>query len=236
VASFAHADIVKLLNEISRRPISRSAHHQEFKNRINNATKNDIWRRQNFKTLVERNAVELGLELKCTKCSSWSWYSLKQLDYQMNCSLCLRQFRFPIIDPSAGSNSRWAYRLIGPFALPRYANGGYAASLSIRFFAEIVGKHDLADVTWSAGQELELAPKDKVEGPANMLPSYIPIQARSDVKGEGHMMALFAPCLPKEAIDLMIRRPTKELIQRRAVWFPIVVAQVIPPASNRCIL
>lgn len=163
VASFAHADIVKLLNEISRRSISRSAHHQEFKNRINNATKNDIWRRQNFKTLVERNAVELGLELKCTKCSSWSWYSLKQLDNQMNCGLCLRQFRFPIIDPSAGSNSRWAYRLIGPFALPSYANGGYAASLSIRFFAEIVGKHDLADVTWSAGQELELVPKNKVE-------------------------------------------------------------------------
>lgn len=163
VASFAHADIVKWLNEISRRPISRSAHHQEFKNRINNATKINVWRRQNFKTLVERNAVELGLELKCTKCSSWSWYPLKQLDYQMSCSLCLRQFRFPIIDPSASSNSRWAYRLIGPFALPDYANGGYAASLSIRFFSEIVGKHDRANVTWSAGQELELAPEDKVE-------------------------------------------------------------------------
>jgi hypothetical protein len=163
VASFAHADIVKLLNEISRRPISRSAHHQEFRNRIQNATKNDIWRGRNFESLVERNAVELGLELKCSKCSSWSWYSLKQLDYQMNCSLCLRQFRFPIIDPSAGSNSKWAYRLIGPFALPNYANGGYAASLSIRFFSEIVGRHDRADVTWSAGQKLEIAPNDEVE-------------------------------------------------------------------------
>jgi hypothetical protein len=75
----------------------------------------------------------------------------------------LRQFRFPIIDPSAGSNSKWAYRLIGPFALPNYANGGYAASLSIRFFSEIVGRHDRADVTWSAGQKLEIAPNDEVE-------------------------------------------------------------------------
>ena len=107
--------------------------------------------------------MELGLELRCTKCSSWSWYSLKQLDYQMTCSLCLRQFGFPIIDPSASSNSKWAYRLIGPFALPNYAHGGYAASLSIRFFSEIIGRTDQADVTWSAGQELELAPKDKVE-------------------------------------------------------------------------
>lgn len=91
VASFAHADIVKLLNEISRRPISRSAHPQDFRNQIQNATKNNIWRGRNFESLVERNAVELGLELKCSKCSSWSWYSLNQLDYQMNCSLCLRR-------------------------------------------------------------------------------------------------------------------------------------------------
>jgi hypothetical protein len=162
VASFAHADIVKLLNKISRKPISRSVHHQEFRSRITNAIKDEIWRHRNFERLVERNAVELGLELKCTKCSSWSWYSLKQLGYQMICELCLRQFGFPIIEPNASSNSRWAYRLIGPFALPDYARGGYAASLSIRFFSEIVGRHDTA-VTWSAGQELELAPGSKME-------------------------------------------------------------------------
>jgi len=162
VASFAHPEIVKLLNDISRKPISRSVHHQEFKNRIQNAIKDDIWRGLNFKDLVEKGAVELGLELKCTKCSSWSWYSLKQLDYQLNCSLCLRQFSFPIVEPSASNNSRWAYRLVGPFALPDYARGGYAASLSIRFFSEILGHHDV-EVTWSAGQELELAPKDKLE-------------------------------------------------------------------------
>lgn len=162
VASLAHPKIVKLLNDISRKPISRSAHHQEFKNKIQDAIKDDSWRRHNFENLVEKGAVELGLELKCTKCSSWSWYSLKQLDYQIVCSLCLRQFGFPIVEPGASSNSRWAYRLIGPFALPDYSKGGYAAALSIRFFSEIIG-HDHVDVTWSAGQELELAPKDKVE-------------------------------------------------------------------------
>jgi hypothetical protein len=107
VASFAHADIVKLLNEISRRPMSRSAHHQEFRNKIQSATKGDIWRRRNFESLVERGVVELGLELKCGKCSSWSWYSLKELDYKMKCSLCLREFGFPIIEPSASSKSKW---------------------------------------------------------------------------------------------------------------------------------
>lgn len=163
VRSFAHADIVRLLNEIARRPISRSAHHKEFKNRIRSATKEDMWRRQNFESLVERNVVELGLELKCSKCSSWNWYSLKQLDHQVTCSLCLRQFGFPIFDPSSSNHSKWAYRLIGPFALPNYANGGYAASLSIRFFAEVVGSGHDNEVTWSPGHEVQLSPHDKVE-------------------------------------------------------------------------
>ena len=163
VASFARAGIVQLLNEMSRRPISRSAHHKEFHNRINDATKDDVWRRRTFENLVERKAVELGLELKCTKCSSWSWYSLKQLDYEMSCDLCLRRFGFPIVNPGSSKTSRWAYRLIGPFALPDYAKGGYAASLSLRFISSIIGGHGHSDVTWSAGQELELGPKNKAE-------------------------------------------------------------------------
>ena len=162
VAAFAHADIVKILNQISRRPMSRSIHHQEFKNRIQTVTKDDIWRTRSFETLVERNVVELGFELKCTKCANWSWYALKQLDYQMVCTLCLRPFGFPIIEPGGSQNSKWAYRLIGPFALPDYARGGYAASLSIRFFSEVIGRHE-TEVTWSAGQELELTGGDKVE-------------------------------------------------------------------------
>ena len=163
VDSFAHPDIIKMLNEISRKPVSRSIHYREFKNKIQNAIKNDPWRGRNAQDLIERGAVELGLEVRCTKCSSWSWYSLKQLDYHITCSLCLRQFGFPIVEPSASSNARWAYRLIGPFALPDYAKGGYATSLSIRFFAKIIGSYSDHKVTWSAGQELELTPSDKVE-------------------------------------------------------------------------
>jgi hypothetical protein len=163
VSSFAHPEIVKLLNDISRRPSTKSIQHQEFRNRIKQFIKGDLWRHRNFENLVERKAVELGLELHCTKCSNWGWYSLKQLDHRMTCDLCLREFDFPIVEPSIASNSKWAYRLIGPFALPDYARGGYAASLSIRFFSELVGFHDSANVTWSGGLELNLPDKRKVE-------------------------------------------------------------------------
>jgi len=163
VSSIANSNIIKWLNTISRRPITPSAQHQEFKNRIRDAIKGEIWHHRNFETLVERKAVELGLELKCTKCSSWTWHALNHLDHNVGCGLCLRQFPFPDDDPSTSTRSRWAYRLIGPFALPDYARGGYASSLAIRFLSHVLGRTDRSDVTWSAGQELTLAPTEKVE-------------------------------------------------------------------------
>lgn len=163
VSSFAHADIVRSLNRISRTPVSPSVQHQKFRHEIENAVKGDMWRGRNFERLVELGAVELGLKLRCAKCSSWSWYSLAQLDYEISCGLCLRRFKFPMVDPGSKKNSEWAYRLVGPFALPDYARGGYSASLSIRFFAEIIGNRHDSHVTWSAGQVLELGPKDEIE-------------------------------------------------------------------------
>lgn len=162
VRGIAHAGIVKLLNEMSRRPTAKSMHHQEFMNKVEGLVKGDVWREGAARLLISQGAVELGLELKCTKCSSWSWYSLKQLDYRVSCSLCLRDFGFPIIEPSNSDNARWAYRVVGPFALPDYASGGYAASLAIRFFADVIGGHDTA-VTWSSGQELTFSSGKKVE-------------------------------------------------------------------------
>lgn len=162
VHSIASASVVKLLNEISRKPIAKSMQQQEFINKVNAAVKGDVWREGAAETLVKRNAVELGLEVKCSKCSSWSWYSLSDLDYKLKCSLCLREFSFPIFDPTSSNASRWAYRLVGPFALPDFASGGYAASLAIRFFSTVVGHHDNA-VTWSSGQELTLPTGKKIE-------------------------------------------------------------------------
>ncbi|QPC45178.1 hypothetical protein HW532_04415 [Kaustia mangrovi] len=162
VRSIAHPEIVQLLDKISRKPGSRSIQHQEFRNRIHNITKGDIWRRKNFETLVQRNAVELGLEIKCEKCSSWSWHQLKDLGHTVNCGLCLQSFPFPVIDPSSSQHTRWSYRLVGPFALPDYAGGGYAAALTLRFFATVIGR-TRAQITWSAGQELELEPTCKPE-------------------------------------------------------------------------
>ena len=134
VSYIAHKGIIELLDEISGRPVTKTAHYKEFENKIGNAINDKRWKKSIFGNLVERKVVELGLELRCSKCSKWSWYSITQLDYSLTCSFCFKQFGFPITNPISGNYSRWAYRLMGPFALPDYAEGGYAASLGIRFF------------------------------------------------------------------------------------------------------
>ena len=150
------------LDEMSRRPITHSVHHQKFRNQINRAIKGDPWRTDSFSTLVQRNAVELGLEVRCGKCSSWSWFALNQLGYKLQCALCLRATPFPITDPGRTENARWAYRVVGPFALPDYARGGYASALTLRCFSNVIGLHE-ARTTWCAGRELPLSAGRKVE-------------------------------------------------------------------------
>ena len=163
VGRIANAGIVKLLNEMSRKSLTRSVHYAEFRQKIKDALGKSIWRKREFETLVERNAVELGLELKCSKCGSWNWHSVKQLDYSLTCDLCLQRFDFPITNPESSQYCKWAYRVIGPFALPDYAKGGYASALAIRFFSDVIGKTDRVDVTWSSGQELTLPVGKKLE-------------------------------------------------------------------------
>ena len=123
----------------------------------------DIWRGRSFTTLVDRTAVELGLEVRCQKCSSWSWFALNKLGYQLQCSLCLQSTSFPCAEPGNSKKVRWAYRVVGPFALPDYARGGYAAALSLRCLAAVVGGRDRGQMTWCAGRELSLNGGPKVE-------------------------------------------------------------------------
>lgn len=156
VRALAHKDIVSLLNEMSRKPVAKSMHSKEFQNKVANAVAGDIWRNHTFESLIEAGAVELGMEIKCCNCETWSWYSVKELDYSLVCDLCLEDFKFPVANPGYTKLSRWAYRVVGPFALPDYSRGGYSAALAIRFFGDVIGRADSANITWSTGQELTL--------------------------------------------------------------------------------
>lgn len=163
VSALASRDIVELLDGISRKPIAKSMEHNQFRNRISQAVKDTVWNRGAARTLIEKDAVELGHEVRCDKCGSWSWYALSELNAVLKCGLCLKTYDFPSIDPAGKDRARWAYRLIGPFAQPDYAQGGYAAALSIRLFADGLQSAHRPGLTWCAGQELTLPGGAKVE-------------------------------------------------------------------------
>ena len=155
VGCLAHKGVIKFLDKMTGR-VTKASHYCEFQSKIHNAINSEKLKDRTFETLVKRKAVELGLKLKCSECSKWSWYSVGQLDYSLICNFCFKQFDFPIIDPTDKKHSKWAYRVVGPFALPDYAQGGYASALAIRFFADIIGGFDQAGVTWSSAQKLKL--------------------------------------------------------------------------------
>lgn len=158
LSSLANRNTVERLNDMANNRLTRSFHSKEFENRINQKGS-----KRRASQLVSQKVVQLGLELKCSKCDSWNWYEIDNLNYQLSCNRCLKPFYFPILQPSNSSLSRWSYRVVGAFALPDYARGGYAASLAIHFFVRKVSYSHRLNITWSSGQELTLKSGEKAE-------------------------------------------------------------------------
>lgn len=162
VFCLTYKGVVELLNKMSNRG-TKSFHYEKFQRKVYEAVNSEKVKNRIFETLIKQKVVELGLKLKCSECSKWSWYPVNQLDYSLICNFCFKQFDYPILDPIDKKHSKWAYRVVGPFALPKYADGGYAVALAIRFFADVIGGFDQAGVNWSSAQELELSTNKKVE-------------------------------------------------------------------------
>lgn len=162
VYSLTSKNVIEQLNKMAYTPLTRSFQINKFENEINKNTKKSPYGHTRSEILVSQKIVELGLELKCSKCDSWNWYTLDNLNYSLTCNRCLKTFDFPITKPTKPDFSRWAYRVIGAFALPDYARGGYSASLAIHFFERNIGSHDF-NITWSGGQELTLESGKKAE-------------------------------------------------------------------------
>ncbi|MCG3692839.1 hypothetical protein [Aliarcobacter butzleri] len=163
IFSLTSKNVIEQLNKMANTPLTRSFQINKFENEINKKMKKNPYGHTRSEILVSQKIVELGLELKCSKCDSWNWYTIDSLNYNLTCNRCLKTYAFPITKPTNSDFSRWAYRVIGAFALPDYARGGYSASLAIHFFERnIASAHDL-DITWSGGQELTLNSGEKAE-------------------------------------------------------------------------
>lgn len=82
-----------------------------------------------IKRLTETNMLKLGLKVKCPTCAQSSWYSLKELNYDLYCSKCIETFKVPTNNPDA---FEWAYKTFGPFSIPAKAYGIYTVLLALK--------------------------------------------------------------------------------------------------------
>ncbi len=161
---FADADTLKLLDEMAksvRRYVDGTV--EEFADRAKpvEVWENLISRRKNQQRLprlsldefVKANILKLRLSVECPNCMKKNWCSLHNLDEQVTCERCLREFNFP-----QGSlnfrNTPWQYRVVGPFSVPGFAGGAYATVLALRLFSQNLGSH--AQLTYSTSLEIKV--------------------------------------------------------------------------------
>lgn len=85
--------------------------------------------------LLSIGALELGVEIQCPHCGKHNWYPLKKLDNDLVCDKCLDEYGIPKGNPK--KDLVWAYSLVGPFRLPKMADGAYTTLLSLYFLNKI---------------------------------------------------------------------------------------------------
>lgn len=91
-----------------------------------------LWKASDiFNSLINDNILQLGIRLQCTICRQYFWYSLKAINYNLNCPNCLSDFPFPSTTPNKLS---WRYKPVGPFSLGKEHIGVYCTLLCLTFF------------------------------------------------------------------------------------------------------
>jgi len=88
-----------------------------------------------LQNLIDLNILETGIEMQCPICQQHSWFSLNGIHNMMNCPKCTKQFKFPT---NPQKDTRWVYRTVGPFSLPKRAYGIYSNLLTLRFFSQLL--------------------------------------------------------------------------------------------------
>lgn len=159
LGSIRFKGVIEQLNKMAS-SLTRSENLDAFKSNIKKASKTGKNICHPLKNLISCGVVKLGQEVKCNHCDYWNWFPLNNLDESIQCDRCRRDYNFPIHYPDNKDFSYWAYRVLGPFAIPNYAEGGYAAALSIGFFRDILASESNDKFLWSQGLNF-VFPSDK---------------------------------------------------------------------------
>ncbi len=127
-----HDGIIKLLEDLGN---DKWMTDMEFRGRFHQiANADDIYLNTDdfLRRYTDSGIFRLGIEVQCPVCSQRSWYSLKEVDYQLCCHSCLSEYSIP---SQTDGSRRWAYKAYGPFSLPKQAYGSYGVLLALSFLS-----------------------------------------------------------------------------------------------------
>ncbi|MBB4236451.1 hypothetical protein [Rhizobium esperanzae] len=145
-----HSEVSRNGRRVSQAVPDRSKHvntiRQHFKEREKRSF--GYWNKLDY--FLERSVFRAGLRVQCPICGHQNWFDLDAISYRPVCTRCLNGFEFSQ-SPSHIDNVDWFYRIVGPFAAPDYARGGYAVALTLRALS---GNHN-TEMTWSTGLTLK---------------------------------------------------------------------------------
>jgi hypothetical protein len=157
---FRELDVVVLLDKMARsRKVWSDGSSEEYEDRtapvqrwlqiLNPIQKKLYGRWRTLDRFVEDGILQLGLSVRCPFCTQKNWYSLDEVGSHVRCSRCVKEFPYPQGQSNA---TPWEYRVVGPFATPHFARGGYSVALTLRFLDD--GFSSMNGFTYSTGLEL----------------------------------------------------------------------------------
>ncbi len=96
---------------------------------------------ESLQDFTTRNIIRLGIKSKCPNCALTNWHNLSVVDYNVVCERCQKDYPFPQANLEK-NNDNWAFRVVGPFAVPDYARGSYGALLALNALNKITVSQD----------------------------------------------------------------------------------------------
>jgi hypothetical protein len=146
----SRADLSRGGKRVATTTPDRSKHINTVRQHFDERAKRSFGYWNGLDYFLARSVFRAGLQVQCPICAYHNWFDLDGVSYSPTCTRCLNEFEFSQ-SPKDLHDVNWFYRVVGPFAAPDYARGGYAVALTLRC---IEGFHD-TEMTWTTGLNLQ---------------------------------------------------------------------------------
>lgn len=128
----ANEPTIKLLIDLRNGKTLTEKKILQLLSRLHNDDKNNEKRKKTIETLCRLKIIQSGFEIKCPTCLQKSWYSLKEMNYNLDCPKCYENFQFYL---STHSDINLSFKSLGPFNFTEKNYGVLSELLTLRFFS-----------------------------------------------------------------------------------------------------